>query len=196
MKHTLKQNRWMLAAGVLLVGIAILIAYSQVGFGAVTKDDPSSKERFVNYQFFATSTSQSNFGTTTAATSTDINQYVDSNNFIDTGKLVIAGAKRVQLYFFRGSATSTNNGVSYFRIQTSPDGESWNDYGKLVLASTTNNNLVSRIHISSTTNPINNSTSTLSMDLQHGAYYAIRCIVFQSLDLIDGTNRCSASVDW
>lgn len=180
----------MLVAGVLLVA-SILIAYSQVSFGSITKADPTPVGTIRNFTFFASSTAQVFYATSTQATSTQINQYVDSNNFVDKGYFVIAGAKKVTLFFERGGATTTNNGESYFRVQTSKDGTDWDDYGKLMLATTTTTNLVSRVNINASV-----STTTAFMNTDFGSFYAIRCITHQRTDLIDGRAWCNASATW
>ena len=197
MQYTLKRN-WILAASVLLVGLAILIVYSRLTLGSITKDDPVETNRFQNYTFFATSTNQVvsngllNYATSTAsATSTSINSYTDSSGRVDNGYFVVKGAKRVEVYFGRGTASSTNNGSSFFFVQTSPNGTDWYNFGKLILASTTNQTLLSNGNIS-----VSTSTIQASLNLDFDSVYAIRCIVTQSALLVDGTNTCSASADW
>src|SRR3990167_5858653 len=67
--------------------------------------------------------------TTTSATST---------NLADGGSgLVIAGAKKVVMYFQRGGVSNLNLGTSTFKVQTSPDGVSWYDFGLFKSATST-----------------------------------------------------------
>ena|SRR3990167_1368422 len=136
--QTLNKRAWMLVAGVLLVGLAVLIAYSQISFGSITKDDPVESNRFQNYTFFATSTNQVvtgqvlRYATTTAASSTNITAWIDDSNRLDRGYFVVKGAKRITAYFGHGAATNTSNSQGIYTIETSPNGTDWYAFGKLI----------------------------------------------------------------
>ena len=88
-----------------------------------------AKDMFRTYTFFSTSTTQTFFGTSTNATSTNIIAWTNSDGRRVDGKFVVAGAKRVTMLFGRGDALATGNtGSSRFKIQTSPDGTTWNNF--------------------------------------------------------------------
>jgi hypothetical protein len=175
----------------LIALIAVLIVIGGVvGINSakalVTIDTSVQIDQYRVFDFFATSTSGINYATTTNATSTDITPFWDSNGRLDTGMAHIAGAKRVTLYFTRGS-TSANAGSSTFKIQVTPDGTNWYDYNKLIqnTATTSQNTSVASVAITGT------STVITSLDLFYDNFYGIRCNVRIATD---GTALCKATI--
>lgn len=222
--HTFEKKHIVLFIGVFLVALAGFIGYSYQTFGAVNKDVPASRERFVHSNFFASSTAQitlGKFATTTAtttgnvftnlqvnagwgATSTNITPFFDSEGRRDDGSLTIAGAKKVLMYFKRGdTAGRGNTGTTTFRVQVTPDGTNWFDFNKLVAASSTAYTVASSV-IASFSAPYSNATSTqvLALDLEDEGYLALRCIINATSTsgggniLPDGEHSCAATVEW
>lgn len=156
----------------------------------------STPGQFKTYQFFATSTSQTNFATTTSATSTNITQWTNSRGELDNGYFVIAGAKKVTTYFKRGDTLGTgNSGSTTYKVQvtnkSSPTESDWYDYNKLVqnVATTTANiTIPSSITISAAT-----STVITSLQMENDAFWGLRCIVVETTD---GDHSCSASAQY
>lgn len=182
-----------IVTGVILFFVAMLLSGSlQKAFGNITNDVPVvTPDTFRQYTFFATSTSQTNFATTTTATSTNINQWTDSSGRIDRGYFVIAGAKKVTMYFSRDAGTGANEGSTNFKVQSSPDGTTWYDFTRLVQATST-----------SVSNAVEQSTATISaatttlqygLDLDYDATFAVRCIVVETTD---GSHSCSATAQF
>src|SRR3990167_8349273 len=189
------------AISVFSIALGVFI-YSQRVLGNVTQESAAGDQagKYRNYTFFATSTTQVSFATTTTAaqayaTSTSITQWTDSNSRVDKGFFVIAGAKKVELYVARqATSTASNNGESTFKVQTtnvsSPAEADWLDFGKLILATTTNQTLQAQVNISKLA-----ATTSVAMDLTNHAFYALRCMV-RTGDPVDGEHRCSASAEW
>lgn len=192
-------------AVLLVVGLTWLLHRPEPGLGA--KDISNGTDSFetslggqdslLTYTFFSTSTTQTSFSTSTNATSTEIEAYTNSNGRIVDGKFVVAGAKRVLMYFGRGDVNGTGNaGTSNFRVQISPDGTNWHDYNRLIITGTTtrsgitdgNTAILPSVDITNAT-----STVTAALDMVNHAIYAIRCIV---LETTDGDHSCRASADW
>lgn len=181
-----------------VVGSWAVYTMTQQAFGAITIDNPTQVNTYQTYDFFASTTAQTGtvsstvLATTTTATSTSIISFVDSTygRYVD-GSFSIRGAKKVTIYFTRGGATSPNTGTSTFRIQTTKDGTTWDDYNQLVSATSTSvsNTLVqSNAYIQAAT-----STLIFGMDLDYTSYKAIRCIVVET---IDGEHQCSAAAQF
>ena len=178
-----------------LIGI-IVVAVFGLGFlfygsvfGEVSKDMQTPSAVYQNYNFFASTTSQTNYATTTSATSTNITPYWTTDGRKDNGYLVIAGAEKVTFYFQRGDTSGQgNSGSSTFKVQVSNDGTNWYDYGNLNSATSSSPTALSQYVISAAT-----STVPLSLDLTNDSFYAVRCIVVETTD---GEHSCRASASW
>jgi hypothetical protein len=86
--------------------------------------------------------------------------------------VIIANAKRVNWYFTHGGVATSSTGTSTFKVQVSPDGSSWYDFGKLVQA--TSSNMQPTVQIVGAT-----STVEYGMNLDFDAFYAARAIVVE-----------------
>ena len=188
---------------VVLFGAAIVLHLIGTVSAELTSDRSVAKDRYETYVFFASATTTSfstTVATTTNATSTNINSFTNSNDGrIDNGYFVIAGAKKVNLYFQRGDQTGGGNtGTSTFRIQTSPDGTLWDDFNRLEIASST-----SRISTKTTVGNVILSaaadfatatgTVVAAMEMEDNNFFAIRCIVQET---VDGNHQCKAAASW
>lgn len=183
-----------LAGVVLFLGLILISRTSHVS-GLITADTPGVTPNLYRLQeMLASTTAPSVVATSTNATSTNINAYFDSSGRLDNGAMVIAGAKKVTLYFTRGGAfAAANTGTSTYFIQVSRDGTNWTNFNKLVAATSTtisNANELQNVTIGATV-PGNVATTTqvYSMDLTNEAYFSMRCIV---TILVDGASSCSA----
>ena len=113
---------------VALIGfaLAMMIDQTRALAGYITNTSPVRSERFVTYDFFASSTPGQGapvlFSTTTSATSTEIVAWTDENGRVDNGYAVVAGASKVTMYFSRGAGTGKNDGSTEFKIEVSEDG--------------------------------------------------------------------------
>ena len=178
--------------GFVLAGLALLaVVLVYPALAHISQDSPpgASEGMYRNFQFFASTTGATFYATSTSATSTNITQYVDSKGFLDKGYFVIAGAKKVEFYFTRGDQTGKGNtGTSTFKVQISPDATTWYDFGKLILATTTNQTLQKDLTIQAST-----STVPMSLNLDFDTFYAVRCVVVEE---IDGEHTCSAAASW
>lgn len=176
----------------LAVAISVAsIAISQVHANVTVSNGRPVPSTWQRYQFFATSTAQTNFATTTTATSTTINAWYDSNGQVDNGYFVIAGAKKVNVYFSRGDTNGQGNaGSSTYSVQvtgkTNPTEADWLYFTKLVPATTTTQ--VGAGVIAAAT-----STIGFGLDIDSNAFYAIRCIVVEATD---GEHTCAASAQY
>jgi len=155
------------------IAVAILaLLFGSIAYGAVTARIVNQATGFSqNYTFFS--------ATTTNATSTT------GATVNDPGFFVIAGAKRVDMFFSR-AATSTNNGTSTFAVQVTPDGTNWYDFGRLTQATSTN--LQPTVRIGQST-----STVMAGVDLRTDNFYGIRCIVTFT---VDGNESCKAQAEF
>lgn len=163
----------------------------------------AGKDIFRTYTFFASSTTQTLFGTSTTATSTNIIAWNTSDGRRVDGKFVVAGAKKVTMLFGRGDASGTGNtGKSKFTVQTSPDGTNWYEFNKLLTATSsisatggTVNTLKIWLPYVEVGTGINFATGTVSasLDLTDESIYAIRCIVIETTN---GDHFCRASAEW
>jgi hypothetical protein len=158
-----------------IAGIAVLLG-ATVAYGAVTSKIKTQDTGYVqNYTFFT--------ATTTTATSTV--KAFDAN---DTGMFVIAGAKRVELFFSRAWTSGTNVGTTTFNVQVTPDGANWYNYARLVDATTTTPNIYSVAQVLGTT------TAMYGLDLRTDAFLGVRCIaVFGGSD---GNSTCKAYAEF
>lgn len=132
-------------------------------------------QQYEYYNFFS--------ATTTSATST---------NTTDGGYLSTTGAKKVTFFFSRGGATGPNTATSTFNVQVTPDGQTWYNYNKLISnASNTNSQTLTRV----ATVAIEAATSTVvaGLDLEHEAFYGVRCIVVETTD---GDHTCKATAEF
>ena len=185
-----------LKIGALILGVLLLGVLVNQSRANIIRDDPTSRETFQNYTFFATSTNQVvtgsvlRYATTTASNSTSITSWFDDNGRKDNGYFVVKGAKRIEMYFGHGAATNTSASEGIFKVQTSPDGSDWYDFGKLILATTTNQTLQATVNVTGTT------TTQASLKLDADSIFAIRCVIAVTAGLVDGTHTCSASADW
>lgn len=178
----------------ILVGVGafliagLIFAYSQIAFGNITTDSPPGglNDYFKTYTFFATSTDQTIFSTSTTAVSSSILQWIDSNGAIDNGTFNIAGAERVTFYFIR-TGENGNEGTSTFDIDVTQNGTDWYDFNQLILnnASGTPSQYAS-VAVTGTT------TQVAHMD-SYGTFKAVRCSVTETTD---GEHACQASAKW
>jgi hypothetical protein len=187
-------KKYLIPIFVAVVGLSVWYFMGNQQFGGTTfsTDSPVyTVDQFRNYTFFSTSTAQTNFGTTTTATSTNITTWTDPNGRIDYGYFVIAGAKRLTFYFQRDAGTGANTGSTVFRVQAttvpSPVEADWFYLGDIVSATSTNAYTVAMFPLPATT------TSQVSADIADKSLYAVRCI---AVETTDGEHECQASADW
>lgn len=196
-----------LASLLIVFGVLVVSWFIHDDFakGSVTQKSAGSQVgTFRIFTFFASSTTQINYATSTTATSTSslIDSYFDSFGAKDNGYFVVAGAKRVTVYFSRQDNTPIT-GTSTFSIEASPDGTTWFPYRKLISnVSNTNGQELTRVHFvnwaawnyPSDTGGVtlNSATTTYSID-QADSIYAIRCLAGS---LTDGNQYCTATADW
>lgn len=182
------QTKIVIALGVLAATLFLMFSfYSQQAHASLAVDTSALADKYRSYETFASSTNETIIATSTSATSTNITAYFDSAGRLINGAIDLRGAKRATWYFSRGDTTGQgNSGKSIFRIQTSRDGVTYNDYSHLlgVDASLT---ATSTVTISAAT-----STVVESMDL-NGAFYSARCIV---QEVTDGEHSCAAAVQY
>ncbi len=129
-----------------------------------------------NYAFFA--------ATTTSATST--NTY----NSNDTGYFVVSGAKKLVMYFGRGGLVTANTGSTLFKIQVTPDGVNWYDYGGLVATTSTT---ISNTVVQSTVSVTGTTTMVEGVNISNDGFYGVRCI---AVKVTDGEATCSAYAEF
>jgi len=182
-----------------VLGSYALYAITQQAYGAITIDQNASVNLYRTYDFFASTTavtgvvSTTILATTTSATSTNITAFTDSTfgRYVN-GAFDITGAKKVTLYFTRGDKLGGGNtGTTTFKIQTTKDGTTWDDYNQLVQATSTT---IANTAIQSTATIVA-ATSTLiyGMDLDYMSFKAIRCIVVEG---VDGSHECAVSASF
>ena len=188
-------------------GVAIIFAFVLFGsiaffsvmnvlplFGDITKEQSSTEGLYRTYRFFATSTAQTVYATTTTATSTNITAYFDADGRRDDGSFVIAGAKKAMVRFTRGDTSGQGNtGGTVFKIQTTRDGTNWDDFKLLVQSTSTTISNTGVQATASTTAGGSTTTLMYGLDLDYTTYYAIRCIVVES---VDGEHSCEAAASW
>lgn len=179
-----------LLTAILLAGIAIFTGQFTFGdgqeplFGNVTTTQRNLDGATEKYRFFATSTVQTVFSTSTTALSTSMNSWTDENGRIDNGYFVIDGAERVTFWFQREGKLG-NAGISTFDVDVSYDGVTWSDYGNLKSATTTTTY--------ATVPVVGTTTSIVSLDLVSNNFYAVRCNVTETTD---GEHFCKAQADY
>lgn len=187
-----RKNLLILGAGFLLV--VLTFSFVQQTRADITSDVATvTPNTFRYYRFFATSTAQTNFATSTNATSTNIAQWMDGNGRVDNGYFVIAGAKSVEVAFGRSATTSSahNAGTSTYNVQitskVNPSESDWYDFENLVDATTT-----SATPTGSQFETITAATTTIryGMNLDYQTAYAMRCVVRIAAD---GQNTCVAA---
>lgn len=160
-------------------------------YGKITTEQPAMSSVYRSYDFFASTTAQTNFATTTTATSTSITSWTDSSGRIVTGAFEISGAKHVNFYFSRDAGTGGNAGSTNFKVQVTRDGSTWLDYQRLRQATTTVDANAANVLVSSAT--ISAATSTLIYSMDTLGFKAARCIAVVTTD---GSNKCAASADF
>lgn len=178
-------------AGILLAGVLLVLKPSKP-LGGVTSETPHAPGSFRAFTFFASSTVQTDFSTSTAATSTDIVPYTTTSFGIDNGYFVVAGAKKVTMFFQRGDTSGVGSASSStFWVETSPDGTTWYRAQNIISATSSarqDNAIV-----------IATSTNLYSLDLVYNSVYAIRCMVLGAA-LGDQTGKqshqCRAVAEW
>lgn len=148
------------------------MATASVSFTTPTQPDHTYK----NYTFFS--------ATTTTATST--------NTTDGGGYFVIAGAKKLMLYFTHGGTATTSTTGQVFRVQTSPDGVTWNYFNHMI------DSTVSSTATSSVTVQAATSTAMVTVDLTKDAFYAIRVISTEMAAPLgtDGEATAAASAEF
>lgn len=203
--QTIKNHYLLFLVGIILAGItSILLAVSiKTAYGNIADTQPAQTEIFQRYTFFSTSTTQyaqtdsivGSTATTSTATSTAITSWFDSNGRKDNGYFVIAGAKKVNMYFTKQGATTTPLSTSVFKVEVTPDGTNWYPFNKMVLGTSTTKTTVSAIY---QTGSAANATTTniAALDLQDDAFFGVRCIVGYLRVSIDGENLCSATASF
>lgn len=172
LRHTFIIGALMALVLTIMLAFAVLVGPSVTGAATTFTVPTKPAGTFQYYTFFT--------ATTTTATST--------NTTDGSGYMVVAGAKRVDMYFSRGDTTGQGNvGVSKFRIQVSPDGVNFFDFSRLI-GSDVSATATTSISIGAAT-----STTFSAMDLRTDAFYAIRCIVNETTD---GEHTCKASAEF
>lgn len=126
-------------------------------------------------------------GATTTGTNA-VQQATSTNTTDGTGLLVIAGAKKVTVFFGHGGTATTSTATSTFRIQGTADMSNWYDMKFQQSTSTTYQ----------TNNSIAGATSTVPFSLDvTNAYYAIRCIATGGGAVgSQGEHTCSGSAEF
>ncbi len=182
----------------LLIVLAIAVVSSVTLYGAlpkaeakITTEVPTQVAMYRSYDFFASTTLQTNFATTTTATSTNITQWTDADGRIVTGAFSIEGAKRVNLYFSRDAGLGGNEGTSLFRVQVTRGDGVWHNYNHLRQATTTDNATAISLRVG--THAITAATSTAIYTMDILGFKAIRCSVTETTD---GSHSCAASADF
>jgi len=178
--------------GVFIAVVALGFSLFNNTFGNVTYSNATQAGRSENYRFFATSTNQTVFSTTTSAVSTSITPWTDTNGRIDRGYFVIEGAKSVHLFFGRGGSKGPNTGSTSFSVDVSADGSTWYDYARLQLATTTKAT-ADLFFKSVSSGVIGAATTTDVYTMQDLGWYAVRC---QVTETTDGEHSCSARAEF
>lgn len=181
MTKTLKTNALAL---ILAVGVFALTTTLVVRAQITSQETTPYTGSITHYNFFATSSTDTQFATTTSATSTGLVNYFDASGRLDNGMADIRGAKKVTFYFGRGTGGG-NTGNSKFEVEVSPDGTNWYDFNKLRGADLSSTATSTYTIVAAT------STVAVSMDLTYDTYKYARCIVNE---VTDGTHYCAATV--
>ena len=151
--------------GSILAAIALLFG-GAIAYGAITAKVKTQDTGYVQtYQFF-NNTSTTTVAGLTGATSTN------AANINDVGHFVIAGAKRVDVFFQHGGVATTSTGTSTMSIQVSPDGTNWYAFNRLVSSTSTTPAIVPN-----STLPAATTTEMYGLDLRTDAFYGLRCVI-------------------
>ena len=195
------QTKILSSAFVVLILAVSLFIWNGLALGKITKNEVATVGGFQTFQFFASSTAQINYSTTTPTTATStsnaITTWFDSNGTYVNGAFVIRGAKKVTMYFSRDDATPAT-GTTTFMVDVSPDGVSWTSFAKMITNDqNSNSQTLTRVQ-SIVITPVStgfasSATTTVALDLSNDAIYAIRCLTG---NLVDGNAYCSASASW
>ena len=177
-------------AVVLMFLLSLAIHSTMPALGNVVRSDRAPANEYLEYDFFATSTGQTVFASTTTATSTNIATWTDANGRIDNGYFVISGAEHVTVFLQRGDTTGQGNvGTTTFKFQVSEDGTNWHDYNHLrdLGAETTADGWFTRVSsvtagASDTNDAAATSTTAYQMDTDTLGWYALRAIVVEGTD--------------
>ena len=165
---------------VAVLGLGFLF-FGKITFGDITKQIAVPVNDYQNYRFFATSTDQTYYSTTTSALSTSITPYWTTEGRKDYGYFLTAGAKEITFFF-------TTTGTTTFSVDISDDGTNWYDYNYLrgndvALTATTTYFL----------DGLTAAGTTAVVFMQDNIPYAVRCSV---TTVIAGTKSCRASARW
>jgi hypothetical protein len=182
---------------VAVIATSVFLIATQTTFGRVTLQQPTTQGRFIQYNFFFSSSTSPLSGlqaTTTSATSTNVTGWFDNDGRYVDGKLPISGAKKVSFYFGRGDTTGQgNSGSSRFNVQVSPDGSNWYYWGKWVQNASTSAGFVP-ISVTNADFAVNGtSTEIATMDLTYDSFLYARCIVVETTD---GEHTCMATAEF
>ena len=172
---------------IIIIGVSYNIKQAKA---VITLDTSTLSIQYRVFDFFASSTLQTSFATSTNATSTNMISYFDSSGRLDSGIAYIGGAKKATLYFSRASSAAGNSGSSNYRVQVTPDGTNWYDYNKLIQNVSTSTTVTS---LPSITIGAGTSTTITSMDLNYDNFYGIRCVIVFTTD---GSGLCRASISY
>lgn len=185
-------NKLKILSGFLFALLA-LVVWSQGTEANVTTNSPTSINVYQSYTFFATSTNQTTFATTTSATSTNILAWVDSNGRVDIGSANLAGAKKATFEFKRADDLSSNTGKSTFRVQVSPDGSNWYYWGKWVENASSTLGFTNKTYAVTAFDVTGTTTVTVSMDLTNDTFSSARCLVQEATD---GAHSCKVNISY
>ena len=174
--------------------IAAVIGFASIGiqlaYGDAVTSPTVAKSTFKNYTFFATSTNQTLYSTSTTATSTNITPWFNTAGEYDNGAFVIAGAQRLTFSVYRDAGTGANAGSTRFRGQATfkvnPVEADWfyvTDWLSATSSATGISDLVA----------VATSSYQVSLDVKDDAFYAVRCI---AVETTDGFHSCSATADF
>jgi hypothetical protein len=185
-----------------IVGLITLGSFyaMQVQADTIAVSPTVTPNTFRYYRFFATSTAQTDFSTSTIATaatnyatSTSITQWMNGDGAVDNGYFVVAGAKAIEFSFGRG-ATSTNVGTSDYYIQVTskpaPSETDWFTYTGLVPATTTS---ATPTFVQIAQQAAATSTIKFTMNNLNETIYAVRCI---TVIKVDGNNTCAVAASF
>lgn len=182
---------------VAVLGLGFLFLQQSFG-GNVSLDNAVPQERFQRYDFFANSAYPTTIATTTSATSTNITAYfaTTTTNRKDNGYFVVAGAKKVTLFFQRESSVEGNAGISTFFLQgtykSNPSTDAdWVYYNRLIdNVTNANTQTLTRVGLSA----LSAATTTKMYSLDPtDSFYAIRCIIVETTD---GSHICTGLAEW
>jgi hypothetical protein len=166
---------------VIILGLVFLFGFRDSVFGNIKKQIAIPSSDYQNYTFFATSTDQSYYSTTTATHSTDIKSWTDSNGRIDNGYFVTAGAEEVTFFF-------TTTGTSTFSIDFSDNGTNWYDFNHLLT-----NTVALTATTTYTLDGLTAAGTTIAVFMDE-VPYAVRCSI--DTKIVAGVSSCRASASW